>query len=120
MKISDNTYQILAILWSILTLYLSLASLNDVPNLNVWDIVGFDKLGHLVFYAIFVMLWCMAKCRKNKKKINFVFFFTIFFGIFIECLQLYMSKGRLFEFGDILANILGTFFGIILFKKFIN
>jgi len=120
MKISDDTYQVLAIIWTLLTLYLSLASLNSVPNLNVWDIVGFDKLGHFVFYAIFVVLWCMAKCRKNPKKLNFIIFFTIFFGIFIECLQLYMSKGRLFEFGDVIANTFGVLFGVILFKNLIN
>ncbi len=120
MKFSDRTYLTLAIIWTLLILYLSLASINSLPNLNVWNIVGFDKLGHLVFYTVFVGLWSMAFCRKSKKKIKFIIFFSIFFGIFIECLQLYMSKGRLFEFGDVIANTLGVFLGVILFKNLIN
>ena len=68
---------------------------------------------------MFSFLWCMAL---RKKEINFsnVLFFSISFGILMEICQLYLFNGRSFELYDIIANILGSIIGLILFKKFIN
>ena len=41
------------------------------------------------------------------------------FGILMEICQFYLSNGRSFELFDILANIIGSILGMILFKKFI-
>ncbi|MBK8347598.1 MAG: VanZ family protein [Saprospiraceae bacterium] len=117
--LSDRFYIISAVCWTLLTVYLSLISARSASAFNVWDFVGFDKLAHLVFYTMFSFLWCMAL---RKKEINFsnVLFFSISFGILMEICQLYLFNGRSFELYDIIANILGSIIGLILFKKFIN
>jgi len=118
-KLSNRMYKILAIAWTLLTLYLSLMSARSASEFNLFDFIGFDKLAHLSFYTIFSFLWSMALRETNTGK-NFVLFFSVSFGILMEICQFYLFNGRSFELYDILANIIGSFIGVILFKKFIN
>ena len=92
-------YKILAIAWTLLTLYLSLISARSASEFN--------------------LLWAMSLRDTNTNK-NFVLFFSVSFGILMEICQFYLFNGRSFELYDILANIIGSFLGVILFKKFIN
>ena len=117
--LSNRTYRILAVAWTILTLYLSLISARSASKFDLLDFVGFDKLAHLSFYTIFSFLWAMSLRDINTNK-NFVLFFSVSFGILMEICQFYLFNGRSFELYDILANIIGSFFGVILFKNFIN
>jgi VanZ family protein len=118
-KLSDQTYFILAILWTSIIIYLSLISAKEAKKFNVWDIVGFDKLGHLIFYATLTILWYMSLCRKQPEK-KIILFFIISFGVLLEICQLYLFNGRSFEIYDIAANIAGSLIGWILFKNLIN
>jgi len=118
-KLSDQTYLILAILWTGIILYLSLISAQEAKNFNVWDIVGLDKLAHLVFYAGMTILWSMALSRKQPEK-KIILFFSISFGVLMEICQLYLFNGRSFEIYDIVANVMGSLIGWILFKNLIN
>lgn len=119
MKLSDRTYIIFAIIWTALVLYLSLISARSAAKFNVWDFVGVDKLGHLVFYTIFAFLWCMGLTRGITDKKN-ILFFSISFGVLMEICQLYLFNGRSFELYDIVANVIGSIIGVILFKNIIN
>ncbi len=116
---SDKFYFGMAIFWTILTLYLSLISARSASKFNIWDFTGTDKLAHLIFYAVFSFLWCMSLRKRNVEK-KYVLFFSIFFGVLMEIFQLYLFNGRSFELYDILANIIGSIIGVILFQKFIN
>lgn len=117
-KLSRTQYLALAAMWTILTLYLSLISAREASKFNVWDIIGIDKVAHLVFYSIFAFLWSMALHQKNVGR-NFVLIFSISFGVLMEIFQLYLFNGRSFELFDILANIAGSVTGVALFKKLI-
>ena len=118
-KLSDNFYRFCALIWTIMILYLSLISANQATKFNVFDFYGVDKLGHIIFYTTFSFLWCMSFRERNTDKKN-ILIFSISFGVLMEICQLYLFNGRSFELYDILANILGSVVGIILFKKFIN
>ncbi|MBK9734903.1 MAG: VanZ family protein [Saprospiraceae bacterium] len=117
--LSDRLYLKLAIFWTLLTLWLSLISARNVSRFNVWDFVGFDKLAHLTFYAIFTVLWLLALRTKNINQ-KFVFFYSVSFGVLMEICQFWLFNGRSFELYDILANIVGSIVGFVSFKKFIN
>ncbi len=118
-KLSDRFYLRFAFLWTIITLWLSLISARTVSKFNVWDFVGIDKVAHICFYLIFSFLWSMGlQSKENGKKI--ALFFSVSFGILMEICQFYLFNGRSFELYDILANIIGSFIGVILFKNFIN
>lgn len=116
---SDNFYRFCALSWTLLILYLSLISANTAAKFNVFDFMGVDKLGHLIFYTTLSFLWCMSLRRRNTDKKN-ILFFSVSFGVLMEICQLYLFNGRSFELYDILANIMGSVIGVILFKKFIN
>lgn len=118
-KLSDNFYRFCALSWTLLILYLSLISANTAAKFNVFDFMGVDKLGHLIFYTTLSFLWCMSLRRRNTDKKN-ILFFSVSFGVLMEICQLYLFNGRSFELYDILANIMGSVIGVILFKKFIN
>lgn len=117
--LSEKVYQKLALFWTFLLMYLSLISARQAAILQVWDIFGIDKIGHLSFYASLTFLWSMA-LRSKKISNYFVLFFSICFGVLMEICQLYLFNGRSFEVYDIIANIVGSFVGLILFKNLIN
>ena len=108
---SDTIYFGAAVFWTMLTLYLCLISARNL--------VGTDKIAHMVFYAVFSFLWSMSLRKRNVEK-KYVLIFSFSFGVLMEIFQLYLFNGRSFELYDILANIIGSIIGVILLQKFIN
>lgn len=94
-------------------------SARSARSINILEFPGVDKLAHLGFYAVFCFLWGMGLRQKSNLK-NIPIIFSISFGVLMEICQFYLSNGRSFELYDILANIIGSILGMILFKKFIN
>jgi len=117
--LSDRFYIRLAILWTCITIWLSLISARTATSINILEFPGVDKFAHLGFYAVFCFLWSMGLRQKSNLK-NIPIIFSISFGVLMEICQFYLSNGRSFELYDILANIIGSILGMILFKKFIN
>ncbi|MBC7885698.1 MAG: VanZ family protein [Saprospiraceae bacterium] len=117
--LSDKFYLRLAISWTLIILWLSLISVHSVSQYSIWNFAGADKLVHVIFYFIFSILWSIGLKNKNSIK-KFVLIFSVSFGILMEICQFYLSNGRSFELYDILANIIGSLGGVILFKLFIN
>jgi VanZ family protein len=112
-------YVIAGTLWTIAIAVLSLMSADQVSSIGIWDIAGIDKVSHLLSYLLHTFLWCMA-VRNRKIPVYFVVFFSASFGIIMEICQFYLFNGRTFELFDVMANILGSVSGVILFKKYIN
>ncbi len=118
-KLSDKVYVAGGILWTTVIAVLSLVSADQVSTISIWDFVGIDKASHFVSYLLHTFLWCMAT-RNRKIPIYFVVIFSASFGIIMEICQFYLFNGRTFELLDVMANILGSVAGVILFKKYIN
>jgi len=89
------------------------------------DIVGTDKLGHMAIYAVFsiLMLWAFFKSR-NQMPSNtnalLIVGLSSAYGLLMEIMQFSFFTGRYFEVLDIIANIIGSFIGLWVFKYFIN
>jgi VanZ family protein len=58
--------------------------------------------------------------RESNNSQKKILFFSVSFGVLMEICQLYLFNGRSFELFDIIANIIGSVVGLILFKKIIN
>ena len=76
-------------------------------------------------YGIFCMLLLGAATRNRtlalkQKGIIMALGVSIFFGIGMEVIQYTFFPGRFFEIPDIIANIIGSFLGLYLFKRFIH
>lgn len=115
LQLSSRFYTVFAIIWTILTLYLSLLSAKSMSSLNLWKITGLDKLGHAAFYMLFSLLWSMAIAR-NKDRRLWILMIAIFFGIMMETGQYLMMNGRSFEVLDIVANSVGAMVGMLVFS----
>lgn len=76
-----------------------------------------DKIVHGIMYGIlsFTMLQFLTKTRVRQPVI-YVVLFCIILGITIEILQDTKFINRDFEIADIIANIIGTFAGIVISK----
>jgi len=77
-----------------------------------------DKVGHALAHFIFVVLWFLVFNYKFNIKFNKALIFSallsLVYGISIELLQGYVTVSRQNEFKDVLANILGTVFAVVL------
>lgn len=113
-SISGSFYLVLAIIWTVLTIYLSLVSAKRIATMHIWNIAGIDKIAHAVFYLSFSFLWSMTFFKKLNVHL-WVLLITIVFGIAIEWAQFQMNIGRAFEILDIIANAIGATIGILIF-----
>lgn len=117
-------YFIPAILWGIVILGLSAIPGNSLPDISFWSLIQPDKVGHLGIYCIFVsaMLWGMNRNFRPAKipvyTVIVVVLFAILYGILMEFMQSYFFSGRNFDVLDILANIIGSFVGLLSLKLF--
>ena len=82
-----------------------------------------DKLAHIFLYAILAFVASGEVKRSDRERkppmssYLVMVLYTLFYGIFIEMVQLLLSY-RSFEVMDILANSIGIFGGVAMFFIF--
>lgn len=83
-----------------------------------------DKVAHIAFYVIFVVLWykhMLFKGLTDKKHKLFLVFVSILLGVAIELGQAFFTTTRQGDVIDVAANTVGCILGIIivslLYKK---
>lgn len=87
----------------------------DEGNLNI---PYADKFTHFVFYLVFSILGCLFVRERTKGRLALgktswtIAVLAIFYGMLIEVLQYTITKDRMAELGDVLANTIGAFVGI--------
>ena len=111
----NSTIICLSILWFFLILFSSFYSFNNFVTAQP----HFDKLFHFFEYLVFSILFSLSfRIIFNAVPLKFNFIFTIFllflFGYIIELIQENFVAMRYFDWFDILSNILGIFFGILI------
>lgn len=109
-------YQI-ALLWSIFTITISLLSQRTAQKLFVVDFFGVDKLAHLMVYFILTWLWIKAFVFTFSYQNSFLraTIVSATIGIAMEICQKYFTEGRQFEYDDIVANLTGTIFALVIY-----
>ncbi|MCL6267308.1 VanZ family protein [Flagellimonas myxillae] len=120
-----NIYTILFIGWVLFLTTLSLFSFSDLDTGTV-DIPYADKITHFTFYLIFSVGGCLALRERTKgnmdlgKAVQWSLFTAIAYGIIIEVLQYTLTEDRMAELGDVIANTLGAFAGVLLIKWYFS
>lgn len=83
---------------------------------------GADKIVHFLMYFILMSIWFYASKKiQEAKRRRFMIIgivFSVFLGIILEILQKYLDIGRSFDTFDIVANITGVFFVLLINKNF--
>lgn len=113
---------VICITFTVLATIAFLAPLNGAPTFNF--VLPIDKLVHILIYLSLSFLWIsyIDKATVNLlgSPILIVVFICFFYGIVIEAVQELFIPLRKADFLDVLANMIGVFFGVILFKNVKN
>ena len=110
-----------SILWSLVILILSAMPGISLPE-SFWDFISMDKIAHIGVYAIqtFLLLIGLSKQIPNdtQRVAIIALIISILYGIMMEAMQYTFFPYRYFEYLDIIANIIGSFTGLLIFKFF--
>ena len=101
------------IIWSLLIAVFSLIPLESSgPELMPHQ----DKLIHMICYAVLAYLSLLA-FGKNEGFEKYLkgLIFCIIYGIVIENAQAFLNTGRYFDYFDIIANIIGSLLGSLIY-----
>ncbi|MEZ4885642.1 MAG: VanZ family protein [Chitinophagales bacterium] len=109
---SEKLWRTAAIVWMISIFILSVMTAPSLPH-SEW--LGFDKIAHFGCYLL--LTWLILGAWRNdffsiQKKYIIVIICVSMYGVGIEFIQEFLPE-RYFEVPDIIANIIGSFAGVI-------
>jgi VanZ family protein len=110
-------YLLPPIIWAAIILFLCLMPSREMPELNIWAFISFDKLAHIFFYTLLSVQLIVAfkkqsaSCALRYNAISYAVLISIVYGIITEMLQYYMFAGRSADVVDVIANSLGSVLG---------
>jgi len=107
-----------AIVWLLLITLVSLRPGDKLPQIDLWQI---DKIAHLGFYLIFVVLLRFGSKDDGGFFTSFSFLLlSAIHGVAIELLQENFVELRRFDIYDIVADVAGAILGLIIPRKWLN
>jgi VanZ like family len=115
-----------AITWLLISTFLLTLPGNKFPQENWLDRIGFDKIVHLIMFALLVYLWCLAisstSPASTRRTTLFKTVALIWFvwGIAMEFVQRYCIPYRSFDSWDIAADGAGALLGFYLAHRYIK
>lgn len=110
----------LSIIWSLFILVIVSVPGRNIPSVDIWGFVAFDKLVHVAIFAILTLLLIVNIVKQHsevfnqKKAIVIATASSFTYSICTEMLQ-FIVPGRSVEWSDLLANLAGCGTGVLLF-----
>jgi VanZ family protein len=102
-----------AILWTLLILFLCFIPAKEVPDVRIPLI---DKWVHFILFGVFSFLWLLTLTNAGIKQLSIVLLVSVFFGWLVEYIQGLLSfLGRYQDNMDTLADAVGGLLGVLLF-----
>lgn len=114
---------LIATLYTMLITWLSTAKIFFPIKVNV---LGGDKIGHFLAYAVFTVVWFFFFLyserihQKFAKSLWLASILGFFYGIVMEGCQALFTDYRNPDWNDVVANVSGTIFAIIILMLFRN
>ncbi|MFN3917291.1 MAG: VanZ family protein [Flavobacteriales bacterium] len=115
-------HNISAIFWSLFILVLCAIPGSEIPDVSFWSLLTADKMGHITMFVL-LTLFCIVGFRKqNSFKLlrihakRSALVYAISYGTVLEILQEYLFFERTGDIYDGVANIVGCFLGVLLFR----
>ena len=101
------------------TLFITFLLLFPTTNIPKVEVPAIDKLGHVILFAILVIIWLLFVLSKTKGKLTsiWVVLSAFFYGIIIEVSQGLFFESRTADEWDIFANSAGILLGWLIFQK---
>ncbi len=109
---------IIAYVWIVIIAILHAIPGTDVQKFTLSELFLIDKLVHIIIFMIGVYLFATVGKRQQKAQFlrNISLLFVVY-GLLLELLQGFIFVGRSADFLDWLADIIGVFLGIWIYKK---
>lgn len=107
-----------AIIWALFILALSIGPSPNIPNTIDFEP---DKLVHAFVYGVLVYLALKSFSKADilsTRNIILIVFLSAFYGLLLEIVQKTFFPYRYFEWGDAIANTIGSILGWIVFRYF--
>lgn len=110
-----------AIIWAIIVGVFCGMPVGNMPDAPIWQLLGFDKIGHGLFFAILTYLLALGFKREINKRflyrhgIKAAFVIAGAYGALLEIFQYSVVTSRTIEMADITADIFGSLSGILVF-----
>jgi VanZ family protein len=104
--------------WFLLILILSFLPGKSLPS---FTLLNWDKLGHFLLYAIWILLLRFSMAggmRRLKLRMFLALLFALICGTAIEFAQQAFTADRQFDFYDVLANAVGALAAWLLLQPF--
>lgn len=80
--------------------------------------VYFDKWVHIGIFTVLLFLWCRALSVKNVIFYIILLISAIIYGFLIEFIQDRFVDNRSWEFGDVVADFIGSICGVLVWHVY--
>jgi len=113
----------LTIAWAMIIFGLSIMPGVSLPAMSWMDYLAPDKLAHAIVYGIFSYLAIRAYSADNQvlsKHLILAVLVTSGYGVLMELIQGNFFPQRFFEVPDIIANIIGSLIGVLIYNYLHN
>jgi len=98
---------------------LSLLPSDDFPEIPLFP--GADKIVHTFMYMGFAWLACWSVHPEIKHiRYYLIIILSVGWGILMEVFQFDLHLGRSFEWFDVLANVIGTLAGVLIYNLMVS
>ncbi len=104
------------LLWSLFILFVCLIPGNEIPHPSFFNIPQLDKIVHFSFYFILSFLFLYSSRKPLYPTYYFIdILYCLVLGVLIEFIQHYYIPNREGDIFDVVANFLGSLFGLSIF-----
>ena len=109
----------IAIVWVVVIAILHAIPGSDFPEISFSEFFQLDKLIHAILFMVGVYLFAIALEEQQKSQfLRYIVISFIAYGLLLEALQGVFFEERSADVLDWLADTIGVFLGIWIFKKF--
>jgi aminopeptidase YwaD len=123
---TSRRYTVLALLWTVVVLLLTLTPAAEMPSTPVWELLSFDTAAHAGVFFVLAGLYRLALRRQRRwpwvaRHLGLaVFVGCTLLGAAIEALQYNMKLGRHGEWTDLLSDAIGAALGVALAQAWVR
>ena len=108
--------------WMALIFAMCLVPGGSLPRVNWMSLFSIDKLVHVGMFVVLVVLLIVGFRKQynyqllRSRAISVALLISFLYGIVIELLQAGVIFDRTADVNDVIANVIGAFLGVLLFR----
>jgi uncharacterized membrane protein len=89
-----------------------------LPKEDLFSKIWIDKWVHIGIFTTLLFLWCGVVVPGHFKSYLLLIFFAVLYGYLIEVIQDRFIPNRSFDWGDLLADFVGSVIGLLVWRRY--